>query len=52
MNGAGPSDWTARRRAIAWVNIVLQAAIVLSLLVVVNLIARRSPRRYDMTSRQ
>ena len=52
MSDARPSDWTADRRAAAWLNIVLQAAILLALLVVVNLICRRSPRRIDVTARQ
>ena len=44
--------WTPERRAMAWLNIVLQAVLLLGLLVVVNLIARRSPKRFDWTSRQ
>jgi hypothetical protein len=52
MSGPAPSDWTPRRRAVAWANIAVQAVILLALLVVVNLIARKSPKRFDLTSRR
>jgi hypothetical protein len=52
MNPPRPSDWTAQRRAAAWLNLVLQAVILLALLVVVNLIARRSAKRIDVTAQQ
>ncbi len=52
MSDPRPSDWTAERRAAAWLNLVVQAVILLALLVVVNLIAHRSPKRIDVTTQQ
>lgn len=52
MSDPRASDWTPRRRALAWTNLALQSALLLALLVVVNLIARRSPSRIDLTSRR
>jgi len=48
----GPSDWTSSRRAATWANVAVQAVLLLALLVVANLIARKSPKRFDMTSRR
>jgi hypothetical protein len=52
--GTNPTagDWSARRRTLAWVNVSLQSALLLVLLVFVNLIAHKSARRYDLTSVQ
>lgn len=42
--------WDSRRRAAAWVNVVLQCGLLLALLAVVILLARAHGRRFDMTS--
>lgn len=52
MTDPRPGDWTPQRRAIAWLNVVLQAVFLLGFLIVVNLLARQSPKRLDMTSRR
>lgn len=52
MSETRSSDWTPKRRALAWFNVVLQAVLLLALLVVVNLIARNSPKRFDLTQRR
>jgi ABC-type uncharacterized transport system involved in gliding motility auxiliary subunit len=52
MNPRGQDPWDSRRRTAAWVNVGVQTILLLSLLVVVNLIARKSPSRIDLTSRR
>jgi hypothetical protein len=48
---AGP-DSGRRRRVLGWLQLALQAALLLGILVVANLLARRSPARIDLTSRR
>jgi hypothetical protein len=43
-------DWGRRRRAGAWLNVAVQSVLVVGLVVVVSLIARKSPARWDLTS--
>lgn len=46
-----PAEWTASRRALTWLNLTLQSVLLLGFLIVVNLIAKQSPKRFDWTSR-
>jgi hypothetical protein len=48
---AGP-DPGRRRRVLGWLQLALQAGLLLGILLVVNLLARRSPARFDLTSRR
>ncbi len=50
MSAETNADWGARRRAAVWINVVAQSLLLLALLAVVNLIALKSPKRWDCTS--
>ena len=44
------AEWGTKRRTLAWINTCVQVVVLLALLIVVNLLARRSPTRFDLTS--
>ncbi|HYE99952.1 MAG TPA: Gldg family protein [Planctomycetota bacterium] len=50
MSGALES-WGGRRRALAWLNVGLQVALLLGLLLTASLLARKHARRIDVTDR-
>jgi hypothetical protein len=43
-------QWGSRRRTLAWTNFVLQALLLATALLFLNLIARKFPARYDLTT--
>ncbi len=49
---SGEKGWGRGGKSAAWTNLVLQAALLAGALLVANLIARKVPKRYDLTSRQ
>ncbi len=45
-------EWGAGRKALVWVNLGVQALLLLGLLVTANLLARRYPKRFDWSTRR
>ncbi len=50
MSAPGSPDWGRKGRAAAWLNVAVQSLLLLGLVAVVGLIARRSPSRIDLTA--
>jgi hypothetical protein len=46
------TDWDRKRRLVALAHVALQAVVLLAVLVVANLLARKFPKRVDFTSRR
>jgi hypothetical protein len=44
--------WGRGKRTLAWVHFAVQIVVLLALLVVVNLLAQKFPKRWDLTSRR
>ena len=51
---SAPSDllWGRRKRMLTWVHHGIQFAVLLGLLIVLNLLAQKFPKRWDITSRR
>lgn len=45
------AEWSGRRRAATWANVILQCVLLGALLAVVSLLARAHARRFDVSSR-
>ena len=45
-------QWDRRKRTLTWVHQGIQLVVLLALLVVVNLLAQKFPKRWDLTSRR
>jgi hypothetical protein len=51
MSAPSLGGWDRRRRALTWLNVLLQSLLVVALAVTASLIARKFARRHDVTSR-
>jgi len=49
---SAPGDWGRSRRRLAWVHFGIQIVVLLGLLLMLNLLAQKFPKRWDMTSRR
>lgn len=50
MSAPGMEGWDRNRRALTWLNVVVQCLLVAGLAVVLSLIAKKFPRRFDLTT--
>ena len=51
---SAPADhrWSGHKRRLAWIHLGVQIVVLLALLIMLNLLAQKFPRRWDVTSRQ
>ncbi len=52
MSAGSDNAWGSRRRALSWVNLALQVGLLAAALLLLNLLARKFPARYDLTTQR